>query len=218
MDAFRAVWAKTRSIRAAIAAGALGGLVAGGIGSRVAMRVVAIVDGDSEGRLTDSRARVGEFTVGGTLGLFVVTTIAGVLGGFLYLGIRRWIPATHVPKGLVFGLAVMIVPGIVVFNPDNPDLQMFEPVLLFHALFIGIFLLYGMIVASVAEALHPARPRPPSPRRAGRAIAREAAVLVVLVGLHLFIAGSILEREGTCLFADGKGGCKLRPTDGEGGP
>ena len=65
----------------------------------------------------------------GTFQLFLVTTIAGVVGGLLYRSIRRWIPATHVPKGLVFGLLVMIVPGIIVFNPDNPDFQLFEPVL-----------------------------------------------------------------------------------------
>ena len=105
------------------------------------MRLVAIVDGDADGRLTDSGATVGEVTVGGTLELFLATTIAGMIGGLLYVGIRRWIPATHVPKGLVFGLAVMIVPGIVVFTTANLDLQLFEPVLLFHALFIGIFLL-----------------------------------------------------------------------------
>ena len=109
----------------------------------------------------------------------------------------------------------MIVPGIVVFNTDNPDLQLFEPMLLFHALFVGDFVLYGTIVAAVAERLHPARPRPPSPARAGRAITREAAALVALIGLHVFVAGGILEGEGTCLAVDGNGGCARRPADGD---
>lgn len=216
MVKFRGGWAATRPVRAAIAAGAIGGLIAGGFGSRLAMWIVAIVDGDTEGRLTDSGATVGEITVGGTLQLFLLTMIAGVIGGLLFAGSRRWIPATHVPKGLVFGLALMIVPGIVIFNPDNPDLQMFEPVLLFHALFVGIFVLYGLIVASIAKRLHPERPRSPSPERARRAVAREVIVLTGLLGLHLFVAGGIREGEGTCLAVDGRGGCAVRPADSDG--
>ena len=42
-------------------------------------------------------------------------------------------------------------------------------------------------------------------------------MLLVLVGLHLFIAGGMLEVEGTCLAVDGKGGCALRPTSDDDG-
>ena len=208
---------KTRVLRAAVIAGAIGGLVAGGVGGRVVMRLVALVDGETDGQLTDSGATVGAFTVGGTLGFGMVATIAGVLGGLLYVGIRRWIPATHIPKGLIFGLFVMIVPGILVFNPDNPDFQVFEPVLLFHALFVGIFLLYGLLVSTVAEAVYPLPTRHATPGHPRRAIAREVMVLVMLLGLHVFIVGGMLESEGTCLVADGKGGCALRPADVEEG-
>ena len=180
MNRFDALWTRTQFLRAAISAGAVGGLVAGGVGGRVAMRLV-------------------------------VTTIAGVVGGLLYRSIRRWIPATHVPKGLVFGLVVMIVPGIIVVNPDNPDFQLFEPVLLFHALFVGIFLLYGLLVVAVAEVLDPAPVRASSPGHPRRAMAREVAVLVVLLGLHVFIAGGMLEMKGPAWPSTGRGGARSAP-------
>jgi hypothetical protein len=218
MTRLRALWSRTRFLRAAVAAGAVGGLVAGGIGGRLVMRLMALVDSETDGQLTDSGATVGAITLGGSLQLVLVTMIAGVVGGLLYVGIRRWIPATRVPKGLVFGLLVMIVPGIIVFNPDNPDFQLFEPVLLLHGLFVGIFLVYGMMVVAVTEALDPAPVRASSPGHARWALAREVAVLVVLLGLHVFMAGGMLEGEGTCLAVDGRGGCALRPTPVEDSP
>ena len=44
MPRFRALWSRTRFLRAAVAAGAVGGLVAGGIGGRLVMRLVALID------------------------------------------------------------------------------------------------------------------------------------------------------------------------------
>ena len=171
------------------------------------MRVAGIIDESQAGNLTDSGATVGEFTLGGTLELLIITSVFGVFGGILYLGIRRWIPSSFVPKGLTFGAAVLIVPGATVFNEDNPDLQIFEPVLLILPFFWVLFLLYGTIVARLAHELHPEAPRTLPPTRRNKVI--EALMVVVLVSFNIAVAVGIKEHEGTCLAPDGVGGCAI---------
>src|SRR3990172_8357197 len=62
------------------------GLIAGGVGARVAMRIVAITAGDADqGAITDAEATVGEITAGGTVFLIFLGGMAGALGGLLYL-------------------------------------------------------------------------------------------------------------------------------------
>jgi hypothetical protein len=48
-------------------AGALVGIVVGGLGARLAMRLAAILHPDAVGALTENGNRIGDVTMGGTL-------------------------------------------------------------------------------------------------------------------------------------------------------
>lgn len=130
MSSVQSFWARSKLIRSGVIAGSAAGLVIGGIGSRLIMRVVALVDESKRGRLTDSGATVGQFTLEGTLTLLLLCTIVGAFGGIAYLLLRRWIPS-FAPRGITFGAGLFILPGMLVFNEANPDFQVFTPVLLF---------------------------------------------------------------------------------------
>ncbi len=79
----------TAPLRGAVAAGAVAGFISAGIGSRVVMRIIAVLNDDRDGVMTDASATVGEISLGGTMGLLLLGVVAGVLGGLLYLGLRR---------------------------------------------------------------------------------------------------------------------------------
>src|SRR3972149_2360631 len=83
----------------------------------------------------------GPLRVAVALGALGRVWLAG--GGFLGPGARR---------GLLFGRGVALVPAIPIVNEDNPDLQIFEPVLVIVAMLWLLFLLYGLAVGWVASA------------------------------------------------------------------
>ena len=63
-------------------AGFLAGIVTGGLGSRVAMRIIAVTAGsDMQGVLTEQEVPVGEITAGGTVLLILFGGFMGVIGG-----------------------------------------------------------------------------------------------------------------------------------------
>ena len=57
--------------------GCVTGIIVGGVGSRVAMRVLAVVNGDKAGVVTDAGNVAGEITAGGTIFLLVVGVVPG---------------------------------------------------------------------------------------------------------------------------------------------
>jgi hypothetical protein len=59
----------------------MSGAVFGGVGGRIIMRIVALIDQSAYGVRTDSGATVGEITVGGTIALTIVTILAGIICG-----------------------------------------------------------------------------------------------------------------------------------------
>ncbi len=65
--------------------GAVAGVIVGGIGSRIVMRILAVVNNELSGIPTENGNIVGEITVGGTLGLLIFGGIfAGIIGGLFY--------------------------------------------------------------------------------------------------------------------------------------
>ncbi len=203
-----AVWPKTLPLRWAVGLGALSGLVAAGVGSRVVMKLIALADPSTDGTFTDAEATVGEFTVAGTLSLLVLGTIAGVMGGLVYLGVRRWLPVPRAWKGVAFGVLTLVTVGNVLIDAGNVDFQIFEPVLLVVALFSALFFANGLLLAGLMARFHP------EPDYAGRPTLSRAAATVILIvcvaGSIVFVGGLIgmIEDEGTCLRAAGQGnGC-----------
>ena len=203
-----------RGFGGAIVAGAIAGLISAGVGSRIVMRIIALTNDDRSGVLTDSSAIVGEMSVGGTLSLLVLGAVFGILGGLLYVALRRWLPLPPPYRGAAFGMLTLVTIGNVLFDTHNVDFQIFEPVLLVIALFASLFVVNGVIVAALGDRIHPEPPHPAgwrAPAAAGAALA-----IVGIMGL-LVLVGSVrtmVDDAGSCYAAVGGGeGCAVLEPD-----
>jgi hypothetical protein len=117
-------------------AGVLGG-AALGAGSRVVMRVFAILVGQPT-----------EFTVGGSLGLVVFGAIFGLAGGLVYVVVRRFVPGPWPVPGLAFGLALV---GLVLATMGGAGSEGSADPGLATRLFAGLALAYGVFTAWLAQ-------------------------------------------------------------------
>ena len=134
------------------------GVLVGGIGSRLIMRILAMVNEEQAGVMTENGNIAGEITVGGTLGLIIfVGLVSGVIGGFGYVLIRRWLPSGRFLRGIVFGLILLCFSGgnsdplARLFDPDNVDFELFGPRQLAVGLFALLFPLVGVGVSLFIE-------------------------------------------------------------------
>jgi hypothetical protein len=201
---------RTRALRVAMVAGAICGAFFGGVGGRIVMRIVFLMDQSTEGAQTDF-ATVGEITLGGIITLLVLSTIAGVIGGLIYLAVRRWLPWSGVARGAFFGLLMMFVPGVIAVS--EVDLQIFEPALPIYAMFVALVVLYGIAVALLVDRIH-------VPRAVGagsRSALAARGLAVLLAGGILVMAGlatyNVYDHAGTCLSVGDDGRCAVRPSD-----
>jgi hypothetical protein len=201
---------RTAALRAGVVAGALSGALVGGIGGRIVMRIIFLIDRSTDGAKTDF-ATVGEITAGGTFTLLVLTTIAGVIGGLIYIAVRRWLPWSGAARGIFFGLLMMFGPGVIAVS--EIDLQIFEPALPIFAMFVGLVVLYGVGVALLADRLHEPPPVQPGPRTllASRAIA--GVLAIGIIAMAVLATQNVYSHRGDCLSADDNGGCAVRASD-----
>lgn len=130
----------------ALAAGALAGLVIGGIGARLAMRAVALLGSGQP-----------SFTVAGTLGILVVGAVLGAAGGLgfaVVLGLfggprgEKTAPLRGVVIGVVYGAALAALAVLPFFLAPSGELALAPP-LVGAALFGWIPLAYGLTLGIV---------------------------------------------------------------------
>jgi hypothetical protein len=180
---WRILWRIVVLIGIGLLAGLVAGFVAGGIGSRVAMRVVALIAGHEHyGEVTDADEIVGKITADGTAFLVMFGTALGVLGGFLYIAVRRWVPGSGIRKGLAFGGLLLLLFGSLIIDGGNSDFRRFVPSYLSVGLFASLFFLYGLIASAIVERLDRGGGSPPRDRV--RAVGGYVALaLAGLVGL-----------------------------------
>lgn len=210
----RAIFRGSAPVRGAVAAGAVAGLISAGIGSRVVMRIIAVLNDDRDGVTTDASATVGEISLGGTMSLLVLGVIAGVLGGLMYLGLRRWLFVPAAWRGVAFAAVTLVTVGHPLFDTANVDFQIFEPVVVVLALFATLFLINGLILVPLADRIHP-EPVYAAGTRVPKAVAGVIA-LVCVFGLVLIVDTfrTMRNDEGTCYSAAGGGeGCAVLERD-----
>lgn len=200
----------TAPVRGAVVAGAVAGVIAAGAGSRIAMRIIAVINDDRDGVLTDASATVGDISAGGTMALLVLGTIAGVFGGIAYVALRRWLWVPQPWRGVAFAAVTLATVGHLLFDTHNVDFQMFQPIGVVIALFAALFLINGLLLAPLADRIHPEPVYP-----AGIAIPRTAAAaiaLVTLAGAALMVDTyrTMFDEAGSCYAARGGGnGCAV---------
>ena len=128
-------------------AGLLVGIVVGGLGARLVMRVAAILHPDAVGALTENGNRIGDVTVGGTLALVLFGLISCALAGAVWVVVSPWIPGrTGVRALLTAGAAIAIGTPLLIIG-GNPDF-----VILAHdprvvALLVALVGLIGLSIA-----------------------------------------------------------------------
>lgn len=145
--------------------GIIAGVLVGGLGSRLVMRVLAATSGDgAQGALTEAEERVGQITAGGTIGLVVfVGVFGGVVGGLLYVIVRRVLPARAWMAGLAFGLLLLVCTArLDPLSPENRDFRILTPRWLAVVLVAALFPVFGVVVAAVVERLDRSWPRHPA--------------------------------------------------------
>lgn len=100
------------------------------------------------GTQTEFGGAIGSITTGGTLFLVLFFgASAGVVGGALYAAFSQWLARTARWRGVTFGAVLLALIGSPIIDPDNFDFRRFGPALLNVAMFSGLFLLFGTVIA-----------------------------------------------------------------------
>ena len=134
-------------------AGAACGLVWGGIGGRVAMRMVFLTSNEHvRGLTSDDGFEIGTIS-GATVFLLIFTTILGGIAG-LGIGILRMVTSGPTwAVALATGVAMAVFVGASIVHTDGVDFRFLDPLWLTIGLFVLIPGLWGASVIVVAAHL-----------------------------------------------------------------
>jgi hypothetical protein len=156
-----------------VAIGGLAGLISGilvfGIGGRLFMRIVAVIDPAAAGLMTSNGNRIGEITLGGTLGFVVaIGLIFGVVAGILWVVIAPWLPGRGALRVIANGLAGAALTPFFVVRADERDFRLIEPTAAAIAMVLGLAAVGGVVVALADAQLR--RRLPPVSAESGRPV------------------------------------------------
>jgi hypothetical protein len=140
-----------RKVAAAATAGAVAGVVINGLGSRLAMRLLARLNPQATGRVSDDGFVMGRFVLGDTLNLLLLGTAFGVLGGLIFLAVRqlRFGPPWFRTASITIGPAVVV--GAMLVHTDGIDFHLLQPAWLAIALFVALPGLFAYTVSRLTD-------------------------------------------------------------------
>lgn len=183
-----------RTLAVATTAGLIAGVLVAGLGGRLVMRILGATSGDAaQGRITEAEEVVGEITTGGTIGIIVfVGLFGGLLTALAFIVVRRWLPTTAGPAGLVAGILLLGTLGVGdAMSPDNVDFTILRPTWLAVTLIPVVALLFGVTFTALAARLDAGMPtlgrRPSS--IAGHASLVFLSFPPLVVGAGAYVAG-----------------------------
>ena len=134
-----------------ILCGAVAGAIVGGGGSRIAMRILAVVNPSTSGIVTENGNIAGQITAEGTADLVFFSIFVGAFGGLVYMVVRRWMPGSGLWKCLADGVFLFCLLGRAIISDENKDFTLFGPPSLGVSLFALLFPLYGLAVSPLVE-------------------------------------------------------------------
>ena len=189
-----------RWVGTGLLAGGIAGFLVTGIGGRIVMRIIAVVDPHTETEFTADTMFL--LIAGGLIGAQF-----GALGGVLFMGIRRFLPRwsrwprcprSWVWSGLTFGaIWLLMTGGIFLSIGQVEEFSDFDPPVLGISLFAVLFVVYGLTVAAIVEQLGKWVPTPRGSRTATvGGLGAMAALSLAGLLLHIRAIGSILEAAG----------------------
>ena len=134
-------------------AGGVAGVLVGGIGGRIAMRVAALTARDAaQGLITEAGATIGKFTFEGTAFLVVGVGIGSALAGTaFYLATLPWLPRRRRWRAAAFGGLELAVFGTVLLDPGNPDFAILGRPLLDVLVLGSLFVVHGVALVMLVE-------------------------------------------------------------------
>jgi hypothetical protein len=141
----------TRRLAACSVAGAVLGLVVGGVGGRLAMLLLARLNPEVAGTVSDDGFVMGQFGLVDTANLLLVGFGLGVLGAAFYALLRGLMigPLWFRRASISVGPAVVV--GEMLVHTDGVDFTVLQPVELAIALFVLIPGLYALGLTVLAE-------------------------------------------------------------------
>jgi hypothetical protein len=142
-----------RLVSATVIIGAAAGALVGGVGGRIAMRVLLLTSDDTvRGLESDDGFEIGRFTLANTIGLLIVTALIGVLAALLFLVARPFVD--RFGRAVVPLMAVLygVLGGAMMVHRDGIDFRVLEPALLAITLFVAICAGFGAVVAWLVSA------------------------------------------------------------------
>ena len=163
------------------------GILIGGVGGRIVMRISAIAAGpEMVGRLTENGNRVGEFTIVGTIILIVfVGGFSGVAGSVMVVGSDPWLKWMGPLQGLGFGLVALAASGS--GSPfESVDFFLLEPRALNVAMFVGLHFAFGLTVSGIYWLLDRRLPPAAEVEQVGYLIVTVLGSVALLLVIALF--------------------------------
>jgi hypothetical protein len=134
-------------------AGVVVGLIVGGIGGRIVMRLAALAVPGSAGGVTENGNRIGEITLGGTVGLAVLGLFVGLIAATIWVAVSPWIPGLGLRRA-VLAMPIAVALGAAgLIDGDNPDFSILghDPVVV--AMLVVLVALFGFLFALVDQWL-----------------------------------------------------------------
>jgi len=152
-----------RHITVAGFSGLVAGVLVGGIGSRIFMRIAGAIASDAQRRTTEAGFRVGEVTFGGTVALIIFVGIfSGLVVAVYYIMLFPWLSWLGRWRGVGFGLVGFAAASATsdLMNPDNIDFFILknEPVLV-GMIFI-LFVAFGVVTDGAYRFIDRGMPTP----------------------------------------------------------
>jgi hypothetical protein len=142
-----------RLLAATVLIGAATGAVIGGIGGRLAMRVLFLTsDSTVKGVTSDDGFEIGRFTLSDTAGLVVLTAVIGVVAALLYLVARPFL--APLGSAVVPAMAAFygVLGGAMMVHRDGIDFKVLKPAALAIALFVAICAAFGALSARLVNS------------------------------------------------------------------
>jgi hypothetical protein len=137
-----------RLVSATIIIGAVGGAIVGGLGGRVAMRILVLTSDEAvKGVTSDDGFQIGRFTLSDTVGLVIITMFIGVLAALLYLVAHPFVAGLRRARVPAMAAFYGVVGGAMLVHTDGVDFKVLEPAFLAIALFVAISAGFGAVVA-----------------------------------------------------------------------
>lgn len=140
-----------RTLAAISAAGALAGLLVGGVGGRLAMMLLARLNPQVAGVKSDDGFVMGQFTFANTFSLLTVGFGLGLLGAAVYALVRGLMIGPRWFQVLSISVGPAVVVGNLLVHTDGVDFTLIDPVALAVALFVLIPGVYAVMLTVLAE-------------------------------------------------------------------